>query len=547
MLDRRTRTSAYDAWLLLALALLLIGSGLGLRDPWPADEPRFALIAREMVESGQWFFPTRGGNLYADKPPLFMWMIAFFYHLTGQMNIAFLLPSLLAGAGTVLLVRNLGERLWDRDTGFVAGLILLATLQFTAQARTAQIDAVVCFFITLGLYGMLRHMLVAPSWKWYFLGGFSAGLGVITKGVGFLPLLVLVPYLLLHRRLSDHTRLARRDWRWLLALAGTLLAISLWVVPMWLTVDRSGDPGLMAYRDEILFRQTLDRYADPWHHFKPWHYFFSSVIPWAWFPTVWATPWLVGDWRAALKGWDARFVLLLAWILLVLVFFSFSPAKRGVYVLPAVPALALLVAQPLRRHWSSPRLQLTAWSAGLLWVALSIVAALAFAFELPAVRSVSDQLEVSAAPFFILLAVTGVAVMATRSPACTGGSRLGVLIAMLWLIYGWVGYPVMNPQRSYRSFMQTVAEHIGPTGELGMVESREKMLLYADRPVTNFGFYRPLDEQLAQASGWLDKGSNRWLLLPREASDRCATTEGEIRLGGTRSLEWVLLTGCAFP
>ena len=71
----KTRASR-DTWLFWMLALLVLGAGLGLRDPWPADEPRFALVARHMVESGDWLFPHRGNELYPDKPPLFMWLQA---------------------------------------------------------------------------------------------------------------------------------------------------------------------------------------------------------------------------------------------------------------------------------------------------------------------------------------------------------------------------------------------------------------------------------------------------------------------------------------
>ena len=102
-------------WLLL-IALMVLGAGLGLRDPWPADEPRFALIAKEMVESGQWLFPMRGGEIYPDKPPLFMWGIALGYLLTGSIKVAFLLPSLLAGLLTIVLVWDLGRRLWNPAT-----------------------------------------------------------------------------------------------------------------------------------------------------------------------------------------------------------------------------------------------------------------------------------------------------------------------------------------------------------------------------------------------------------------------------------------------
>ena len=71
--------------------------------------------------------------------------------------------------------------------------MLLLTFQFTWQARQAQIDATLCFLTTLSLYGLLRHLLVAPALGWFVVGWAAAGLGVITKGVGFLPLLALLP------------------------------------------------------------------------------------------------------------------------------------------------------------------------------------------------------------------------------------------------------------------------------------------------------------------------------------------------------------------
>ena len=75
-------------WILLALAVL-VASGMGLRDPWPADEPRFAVVARDMVASGDWLFPRVGGDLYQDKPPLFMWLVAAALSVTGSLRLAF--------------------------------------------------------------------------------------------------------------------------------------------------------------------------------------------------------------------------------------------------------------------------------------------------------------------------------------------------------------------------------------------------------------------------------------------------------------------------
>src|SRR5688572_26845691 len=140
---------ARDLMWILGLGLLLIAAGLGLRDPWPADEPRFAVIARDMVLSGNWLFPQVGGDLYADKPPMFMWLIAAGYKFTGSLRLAFLLPSLLASLGTLALVYDLGRRLWNREAGRWAALALLFAVQFTLQAKRAQIDMVLVFLTTL--------------------------------------------------------------------------------------------------------------------------------------------------------------------------------------------------------------------------------------------------------------------------------------------------------------------------------------------------------------------------------------------------------------
>ena len=96
---------------LLIAAIILIFIGIGLRDPWPADEPRFALVAKEMVETGQWFFPARAQELYPDKPPIFIWSIALFYWMTGSLRLSFLLPSALSGILTLFLVYDIG-RFW---------------------------------------------------------------------------------------------------------------------------------------------------------------------------------------------------------------------------------------------------------------------------------------------------------------------------------------------------------------------------------------------------------------------------------------------------
>ena len=232
------RTARRDTWLFWILALLVIGAGLGLRDPWPADEPRFALSAQQMVESGDWLIPHRGHEIYADKPPAFMAMQAAAFELVRNWRIAFLLPSLLAALGTLLLVYDLARRLWDQRAGLYAGVALLCVFQFVYQAKRAQIDPMVTFFITLANYGLLRHFLTGPDWRMYWLGCFAAGLGVITKGVGVLALLMFLPYIFAR---STHWNFvaATKDsaWRWAGGFAALFVAIALWLLPLALAVS----------------------------------------------------------------------------------------------------------------------------------------------------------------------------------------------------------------------------------------------------------------------------------------------------------------------
>ena len=109
---------------LLFVTAIVLTAGLGLRDPWPADEPRFALIARDMVASGNWLFPHVGGEIYPDKPPLFFWLVAVLYALTDSLRLAFLVPGILAGLGTMLLVTDLARRLWGPKNRYLVWRIV---------------------------------------------------------------------------------------------------------------------------------------------------------------------------------------------------------------------------------------------------------------------------------------------------------------------------------------------------------------------------------------------------------------------------------------
>ena len=527
------------AWLLL-LALVVLSAGIGLRDPWPADEPRFALIARDMVESGQWYFPRVSGVLYADKPPVFFWLIASFYWLTGSLRVAFLLPSLLAALGSLWLVYDLGARLWDRRTGLYAAALLLVTLQFALQARTAQIDAVLTFWTTLGLYGLCRHLLLGPQWRWYLAGFAAAGAGVITKGVGILPLLVFIPWALARIRGWNALPRTRGGWRWAAGPIAMLAVIGSWLAPMVVLVHLSGDPSYDAYRDEILFRQTAVRYADAWHHIKPFWYYVVEVIPVFWLPLSLALPWLIPAWRRDLREGDARLLLLLGWIALVVLFFSVSPGKRGVYLLPAVPALALAAAPHARALLARPGVQRAGFAVLALFVAALGLALLYFAAIAPEKGlALAEKYEVAPWTFLGVLCAAGTAWLAAGPRR--GMYAIGGYLLSFWLLYGLYAYPLLNRARSPASMMAEVGRRIGPDAALGLVAWKEQIVLHADRRIVHFGYRQYGNEaEWDLAIRWLASGEKRYLLLPDGAVHDCLLRSRLLRIDHIHRADWIL-------
>jgi 4-amino-4-deoxy-L-arabinose transferase-like glycosyltransferase len=536
-------------WLAAAL-LLLVATGIGVRDPWPADEPRFATLARDMAMGGEWLFPRVGGDLYPDKPPLYFWMLAVAYAVIGSVRWSFLLPSLLSAGGVLLLVYDLGRRMAGRQAGLFAALTLSCTVQFLTTMRSAQIDATLCLLMTLSLYSLLRHLFWGPAWGWYALGGLAAGLGVITKGVGFLPMIVLLMYWPM-RRLGWRglAPLAQGGWRWGLAPVAMLLGICVWFVPMLLAVAAKADPSYSAYRDEILLHQTVTRYAAAWHHQQPWHYFLVQVIPALWLPWSLLLFWLVPRWRHAWQARDARVWLPLGWVLLLLLFFSVTPGKRSIYMNPALPALALAATPYLVALYQQRRVQ----RLGVALAGLPIIVAAAFAVAYlagapVAHKAIQDANLGSAWPLylFLVLSLAGLGVALWRKPS----TAWLAIVTALAITFSYAIAPAMNPERSGSAFMHGVQARVQPGEQLGMVAYKEQFLLYLEHPAVNFGHRRWLEgpQEGYDASAWLASAPHGVLLVPKPTLDACFDeSPARQAVGASAGDDWYLVRGTASP
>ncbi len=531
-------------WIALCVAVL-IGSGIGLRDPWPADEPRFASIARDMVISGDWLIPRVGGDLYQDKPPLFFWLLALCYALTGSVRMSFLLPSFAAAVAAAALLYDIARRLHGREAGLAAALTLVCSLQFVQTMRGAQIDPTLLALTTCSLWALLRHLLLGPHWPWCFAGAVAAGLGVITKGVGFLPLLLLALYAPMRRAGWHDLSPAPGGWRWALVPAGFLLAVAAWLVPMLVHVAELGTPELAAYRDEILFQQTVERYATAWHHVRPWWFFVVEVIPPLWLPGSALLFWLLPRWRADWRARRASVWLPLGWMLVVLLFFSASPGKRGVYLLPALPAFLLAAAPHLpalfaRRSigWLSLGLAATLTAAAAAFAALAVTGHERVTALLGAAGLDGPGTALALAGSMLLVWL----ICALRRPLFAWPAVIGCLAVCFGLLIA----PVMNPVRSSSAFMARALQMTPPDRQLALVAYKEQFLLYLDRETFNFGHrrWREGDQEAFDAAAWLAEApGRRMLLLPDGPLERCFAAAERRFVGVASDDRWYLVSG----
>jgi 4-amino-4-deoxy-L-arabinose transferase-like glycosyltransferase len=374
LLQRLNHRPGHYALLVAAGASLFL---LNLGGPalWDIDEGRNATAAFEMRESGDWVRPTFNGKLRSHKPALLYWLQAAAYQVFGVNEFAARLPSALAALATVLLVYELGRRLFTPTTGLLAGLALASSVLFCASAHFANPDALLLTFTTATL--LLAWVGISGgSRRWLAAAGVPMGLAVLAKGpVGIvLPVAVLCAFLLW----SGRWRLLwDRGWGYALTLCA-LVALP-WYVMVAVETKRE-------FLTEFLLTHNLERATTAMedHHGPPYYYLvviLAGLAPWSAFlgAPVWQAARAALRRRSAAAGVDATdaYRLLGCWIAVYFAAFTLAATKLPNYILPVFPAFALLLADFLDR-WRRGAISVPAWlhAAGLAVMALiGVVAA----------------------------------------------------------------------------------------------------------------------------------------------------------------------------
>jgi 4-amino-4-deoxy-L-arabinose transferase-like glycosyltransferase len=341
----RTRT---DVMLMAGFCGFLFFYGLGQFGLIGADEPRYAQVAREMFERHDWITPALNGHAWLEKPPLYYWQAMLAFSLFGVSDVAARIPAAL-DATLLVIVIYLFFRKFRRGVELDAALITASTAGVIGYARAASMDIALAAAFSIGL---MAWWAWRESGKRIYLAlfyGFTA-LGMLAKGpvAPFLAAAVIMLFALAVRQ----SRLVLRTF-W---LPGILLFSAI-TLPWYFAVQIRNPQ----FFREFILEHNLARFSsDLYHHRQPFWYYIPvtaiAFLPWTVFVVAamaepvriwWAERRLVSpepdlEWQFSLFA--------CCWLAVPVIFFSFSQSKLPGYILPSIPAGAVLLANYLRRQ-----------------------------------------------------------------------------------------------------------------------------------------------------------------------------------------------------
>ncbi|HVI06935.1 MAG TPA: glycosyltransferase family 39 protein [Candidatus Binatia bacterium] len=344
-MTNRTRT---DALLLAGFCAFLFFYGLAQFGLIGADEPRYAQVAREMLERRDWVTPTLGGHAWLEKPPLYYWQAMAAYSVFGVNDWSARLPSAFDATLLVLAVYFFLRRF--RPGAELDGALMVASCAgVIGYARAASTD--------MPLTAALGVALLA-WWAWresgsrVYLAAFYAFIALATLAKGPVAVLLAAGAIALYVA-------AFREWRLIgktLWLPGIVLFCVI-ALPWYIAAQERNSQ----FFHEFILQHNLERFSQNlYHHPEPlWYYLPVSalaLVPWTIFVLSAATR-TVRVWisernsTTADTDWTQHFrVFCLCWLLTPIVFFSFSQSKLPGYILPAIPAGGLLLGVYVREQ-----------------------------------------------------------------------------------------------------------------------------------------------------------------------------------------------------
>lgn len=348
------------------LCFLAFSYHLGHLPPYHTDEEFYVQSVSNMMASGDYVTPTYDDSKRFAKPILFYWLMIFSYKLFGVSLTAARLTSVVFGSLSILVLYLLARRLFDRQSAFLSALILPGLFLHFQISRWATTDMTMSFFILLSMYffilGYQDETRKARNYSLFYL---SMSLGFLTKGPPaiLIPLLTVLIFLFLIKKPGTLKHM-RAGWGLLIFL---FVNLPWFGTMLWLHGEE--------FFHHLLYVEVERRLKNESHfsfyflgvsirYFLPWSLFFLSAVaiyfglaplaqePHTGQPSRWAT--LTGrikkQWRVLREEEQHPILFCFVWFIATLGLFTLLRNQHSRYMLPASPAMALIVGHFLVRY-----------------------------------------------------------------------------------------------------------------------------------------------------------------------------------------------------
>jgi 4-amino-4-deoxy-L-arabinose transferase-like glycosyltransferase len=336
-----------DIFLLAGFCGFLFFFGLSSFGLLGADEPRYAQVAREMLSRHDWITPTLGGKPWLEKPVLYYWQAIIAYRIFGVSDWVARLPSA-ADATLMVIAVYLFLRRFRPAFHLDGALITASAAGVIGFARAASTDMPLASMLTIAM--LAWYAWYESRTKSYLALAFLfLGLGFLAKGPVALLLALLIVVLF---AALTHDLAILKETFWIPGIA-IFLAIAL---PWYIAVQLENP---QFFRIFILQHNFARFGTNLYHHPEPFWYYLPVVllalIPWTVFVVVAVSKsvrvwWTKKNERKELRSREDLGIFLTIWLIVPVLFFSISQSKLPGYIVPALPAGSLLVAEYIRRH-----------------------------------------------------------------------------------------------------------------------------------------------------------------------------------------------------
>ncbi len=484
-------------WLIVGIGLLYYGL-LGSHPLFIPDEGRYSEIAREMVATHDYITPRLNGIVFLDKPILYYWLQASAIHWFGVKEWALRFWPATLGVLGCLVTYGTTRFLFDRRTGLLASIILAANPFYYGAAHYANLDLEVAVFISAALLFSLcglQSQKTKQRTLFFCFAYVASALAILTKGlIGIaFPILIIGAWALLRRRWSILKEIG---------LLSGFCIIAILVIP-WYYLVQKANPEFLHF---FFITQQVSRFLshDVFNGQKPFLFFipvlFAGLFPWSLFLIQALIKTTRSCWFYPKE--HPKTVFLSLWFWIIFIFFSLPQSKLIGYILPALPAAAILIAHYINAFWNSPEKPHIRHM--ILYCIIGYLVVAALCFIIPSLRIITDA-ETPASQIHGLYALGGLFILGSIplwfSHCCRHIFYGCVAMACITILFLFSSASTIN-QKTIKPLALQMKPLIKPNDEVvAFYQQRYDLPLYLERRITMVADWHAPD--IAEHDNWV--------------------------------------------